>query len=129
MRPWPRIVAWTVFIGTFLIAAVMGAIVAWLLSEVVPPGSTIIIDQHRFEVPALTHAGHYALVVLGVWLAALLIVAVAPILVLLGLVIPALFGALGVAVVVLLLGLVLWASYRMTRRVWTMRPNRPKIST
>jgi small-conductance mechanosensitive channel len=118
MKPGLRIVAWTVFVATLLIALVIGAFVAWVFSEVAPPGSTITIDDDRFVMPAFTHAGHYALAVLGVWVAALVIVAVMPVVIMLGLVLPALLGALGTVLVVGVVALLLWPVYGFAKRLW-----------
>jgi hypothetical protein len=118
MKPGLRIVAWTVFWATLLISLVVGAFAAWLLSEVLPAGTTITLENDRFVVPAFEHAGHYAIAVLVIWAVALVIVLVAPILIFLGLLLPALLGALGTVLVLALVGLTAWSAYRLLRRLW-----------
>ncbi len=128
MKPGLRIVAWTVFGATLLVALVVGAFAAWLFSEVLPAGTTITIDHDRFVIPGFTHAGHYALAVLGVWLVALVIVMLAPVLIVLGLVVPALLGTLGTVLAVLILALVFWPIVQFIRRLWKADRKRPTIT-
>ena len=78
MTPWLRTTLWFGFWATLLVSLVVGAFVAWLLSEVVPPGTVITIDDERFVLPAFTHFGHWLTAVIGVMLAALVIVIALP---------------------------------------------------
>jgi hypothetical protein len=129
VKPGLKIAAWTVFGATLLIALVVGAFVAWLLSEVTPAGTVITVDGERFVVPAFQHAGHYALAVLGVWVAALAIVMMAPVLIVLGVVVPALLSTLGVALAVLILAVLFWPVYLLVRRVWKRGAKHPTITS
>ena len=128
MKPGLRVVVWTVFGATLLIALVVGAFAAWLFSEVLPAGTTITIDDDRFVVPGFTHAGHYALAVLGVWLVALVIVMLAPLLVVLGLVLPAMVGTIGTVLAISIVALLLWPIVVIVRRVWKGGAKRSTIA-
>jgi hypothetical protein len=128
MKPLWRTVMWTILAATLLVALVVGAFAAWLFSEVLPAGTAITIDEDRFVIPAFTHGGHYALAVLGVWLVALVIVMLAPFLIVLGLVVPALLGTLGTVLVVLILAGVIWPVATMIRRLWHAQAKRHTIA-
>jgi len=127
MRPALKIAAWTVFTATLLIALVVGALAAWLLTEVAPAGTVITVDGERFVVPAFTHAGHYAIAVLCVWIVALVVVMVAPVLIVLGVIVPALLSTLGLALALLILALVFWPVYGLIRRLWKSGAKHPTI--
>jgi hypothetical protein len=97
MSPAARSVAWLVAAATVLVALVLGAFLAWLLSDVLPPGTVISIDDERFVLPGFSHAGH--------WLTA-----VASLSLLIGLAVPA---------------LLLWALYLLVRWLW-LATRKPK---
>lgn len=129
MKPGLKIAAWTVFGATLLIALVVGAFVAWLLTEVAPAGTVITVDGERFVVPAFEHAGHYAMAVLGVWIVSLAVVMVAPLLIVLGVVVPALLSTLGLALAVLIVAVVFWPVYLLLRRLWKSGAKHPTITS
>jgi hypothetical protein len=126
MTPWLRTTLWIVFWATLLVSLVLGAFVAWVLSEVLPPGTAITVDGARFVLPAFTHFGHWFSAVVGVLVASLAIVLVVPVVAVLVLVVPAAVGGLGIALALLVVGLVLWPFVVVGRRLWK---NRSKPTT
>ena len=121
MTPWVRNTAWLVFWATLLVSLVVGAFVAWLLTEVLPPGTVITVDDERFVLPAFTHVGQWLWALLGVLIASLVIVAVVPVLAVLALVVPAALGGLGIALALLVIALVLWPFVLLGRWLWKRR--------
>jgi hypothetical protein len=113
-----RALGWLVFWATLLVAIALGLFVAWVLTEGLPPGTVITIDGERFVVPALEHFGHWFLAVVGVLIAALVIVVVAPLLALLILVVPLAVSSLGIVAALGLLALLLWPLWLLARRLW-----------
>jgi protein-S-isoprenylcysteine O-methyltransferase Ste14 len=118
MTPWLRTTAWLAFWATLLVALVVGAFVAWLLTEVLPPGTVISVDGERFVLRAFTEPGHWLLAALGVLVVSLVIVAVIPIVTVLAIVVPVAVGSLGLLVGMLALGLVLWPLWLLARWLW-----------
>ena len=125
MTPWVRTTLWIGFWATLLVSLVVGAFVAWLLSEVVPPGTVITIDDERFVLPAFTHFGHWLTAVIGVMLAALVIVIALPIVTVLTIVVPVAVGSLSLLVGLAAVGLVLWPLVLLGRWLWKTK-HKPK---
>ena len=125
MTPWVRTTLWFGFWATLLVSLVVGAFVAWLLSEVVPPGTVITIDDERFVLPAFTHFGHWLTAVIGVMLAALVIVIALPIVTVLTIVVPVAVGSLSLLVGLAAVGLVLWPLVLLGRWLWKTK-HKPK---
>ncbi len=121
MTPWLRPALWLVFWATLLVSLLVGAFVAWLLTEVLPPGTVISVDDERFVLPAFTHFGHWFTAVLGVLIASLAIVVIVPVLAVLALVVPAAVGGLGIALSLLLVALLLWPFVLLGRWLWKGR--------
>jgi uncharacterized membrane protein len=113
-----RTALWIVFWATLLMALVLGAFLAWLLTEVLPPGTEITIDNERFVLPAFSHAGQWLVAVLGVLVAALVLVIVLPIVIGLAVVVPVALGSLGLIAGLAAAGLVLWPLFLLARWLW-----------
>jgi hypothetical protein len=128
MRPSLRTALWIVFWATLLVSLVLGAFVAWLLSEVLPPGTVITVDGERFVLPAFTHVGQWLAAVAGVLIASLVIVCVLPVIAVLALVVPAAVGGLGIALMLLTVALLLWPFVLLTRWLWKGRSKPTTIS-
>jgi hypothetical protein len=128
MTRWQRTALWIVFWATLLVSLVVGACVAWLLSEVLPPGTVITVDRERFILPAFTHFGHWFAALLVVLIASLAIVVVVPVLAVLALVVPAALGGLGIALALLIVALVLWPFVLLGRWLWNRRREPTTIS-
>lgn len=117
MRPWLRGAAWLYFWATLLAALALGLFLAWLFSEVVPPGTVITVDGERFVVPSPSpHLGHWLVALLGLLGVAALLVLVLPPLIALALLAPLLIGTLALALPLIALALVMWALTRWLRR-------------
>ena len=101
-----------------MMALVLGAFLAWLLTDVLPPGTVITIDNERFVLPAFSHAGQWLVAVLVVLIAALVLVIVLPIVIVLAIVVPVALGSLGLLVGVAVAGLVLWPLVLLARWLW-----------
>jgi hypothetical protein len=121
MTPWLRTTLWIVFWATLLVSLVLGAFVAWLLTEVLPPGTVITVDGQHFVLPAFSHFGHWFSAVLGVLIASLAIVLVVPVVTVLALVVPAALGGLGLALSLLIVALVLSPFALLGRWLWKSR--------
>jgi hypothetical protein len=128
MTPRRRAALWIVFWATLLVSLVLGAFVAWLLTDVLPPGTVITVDDERFVLPAFTHVGQWLAAVVGVLIAALVIVFVVPVLAVLALVVPAAVGGLGIALMLLTAVLVLWPFVLLARWLWKSRRKTTTIS-
>jgi hypothetical protein len=128
MTPWVRTLAWIVFWATLLVALVLGAFVAWLLTEVLPPGTVITIDGERFVLTEFNHAGQWLAALTVVLAAALVIVIAVPLVTVLALGVPLVAGTLGLALGLLAVGLVLWPAYLLGRWLW-QRGQRSKTTT
>jgi hypothetical protein len=113
-----RTVAWIVFWATLLVALLLGLFVAWVLSEGLPPGTVITVDDERFVIPALTEAGHWLLLALAVLAAALLLVIVLPIVVALAVFVPLVAGSLGLLVGLAAVAVVLLPFVLLLRWLW-----------
>ncbi len=118
MTPWVRTALWIVFWATLLVSLVLGAFVAWLLTEVLPPGTVITVDGERFVMPVFSHFGHWLSAVLGVLIAALVVVIVVPIVVVIAIVVPVAVGSLSLIVGLVAAGLVLWPLVLLARWLW-----------
>jgi hypothetical protein len=116
-----RTVAWLVFWATLGVALLLGAFLAWVLSEVLPPGTVITVDDERFVLPAFTHYGHWLTAVIGVLLASLVIVILLPIVMVLALVVPVVAASVSLIVAVALTALLLWPLFLLARWVWKQR--------
>ncbi len=112
---------WLVFWATLLVSLVVGGFVAWLLTDVLPPGTVITVDGERFVLPAFTHAGQWLGALLVVLIASLAIVVIVPVLAVLALVVPAAVGGLGIALSLLVAVLVLWPFVLLGRWLWKAR--------
>jgi hypothetical protein len=121
MTPWLRATLWIVFWATLLVSLVLGAFVAWLLTDVLPPGTVISVDDERFVLPTFSHFGHWFAAVLGVLIASLAIVFIVPVLAVLALVVPAAVGGLGIALSLLVVALLLWPFVLLGRWMWRSR--------
>jgi hypothetical protein len=121
VTPQLRAALWIVFWATLLVSLVLGAFVAWVLTEVLPPGTVITVDGEHFVLPAFSHFGHWLAAVLGVLIASLAIVFVVPLLAVLALVVPAAVGGLGIALMLLTVALVLWPIVLLARWLWKRR--------
>ena len=121
MTPWQRSALWLVFWATLLVSLVVGAFVAWLLTEVLPPGTVITVDNERFVLPEFSRVGQWLGALLGVLIASLAIVVVVPVLAVLALVVPAAVGGLGLALSLLLVALLLWPFVLLGRWLWKRR--------
>jgi hypothetical protein len=128
MTPWLRTALWIVFWATLLVSLAVGAFVAWLLSEVLPPGTVITVDGEHFVLPAFSHFGHWLAAVVGVLIASLAIVLVVPVVTVLALVVPAAVGGLGVALSLLLVALVLWPFVLLGRWLWKEKKPTTRIA-
>jgi hypothetical protein len=113
-----RTVAWIVFWATLLVALLLGLFVAWVLSEGLPPGTVITVDDERFVMPALTETGHWLLLALAVLAAALVLVIVLPIVVALAVFVPLVAGSLGLLVGLAALAVVLLPFVLLLRWLW-----------
>ena len=129
MTPWLRTALWIVFWATLLVSLVVGAFVAWLLTEVLPPGTVITVDNERFVMPAFSHFGHWFAAVLGVLVASLAIVCIVPVLAVLALVVPAAVGGLYIAMSLLMVVLLLWPFVLLGHWLWKGRRKPTTIST
>jgi hypothetical protein len=118
MTPALRTVLWIMFWATLLVSLVVGAFVAWVLSEVLPPGTVITIDNEHFVLPVFSHAGQWLAAVVGVLIASLVIVIVLPIVTVLAIVVPVVLGSLSLVVGLLAAGLVLWPLFLLARWLW-----------
>jgi hypothetical protein len=118
MTPGLRTGLWIVFLATLLVSLVVGAFVAWLLTEVLPPGTVITIDNERFVLPVFTDFSQWLAAVVGVLIASLVIVIVLPIVTVLAIVVPVAVGSLGLVVGLLAAGLVLWPLVLLARWLW-----------
>ena len=128
MTPWMRTLAWIVFGATLLVALVLGAFVAWLLTEVLPPGTVITVDGERFVLTEFTHAGQWIAALTVMLAAALVIVIALPLVTVLALGVPLVVGTLSLALGLLAAGLVLWPAFLLVRWLW-QRGRRPKATT
>jgi hypothetical protein len=128
MTPWLRTTLWIVFWATLLVSLVVGAFVAWLLTEVLPPGTVITIDNERFELPVFSHIGQWLGALLGVLIVSLAVVLVVPVVAVLALVVPAAVGGLGLALSLLLVALLLWPLVLLGRWLWKSRRQRTTIA-
>jgi hypothetical protein len=126
MSPAARSVAWLVAAATVLVALVLGAFLAWLLSEVLPPGTVISIDDERFVLTGFSHAGHWLTAIAVVLLVALLIVVLLPIVLVLAMVVPLAMASLSLMIGLAVPALLLWALYLLGRWLWlaTRKPGR-----
>ena len=118
MTPWVRTALWMVFWATLAVSLLLGAFVAWVLSEVIPPGTVITVDGERFVMPAFSHFGHWLSAVVAVLIASLVIVMVLPIVIVLAIIVPVALGSLSLIVGLLATGLVLWPLVLLARWLW-----------
>ena len=120
MTPWVRTTLWLGFWATLLVSLLLGLFLAWLLTEVLPPGTVITIDDERFVLPAFTEARQWLLAVVSVLAAALVVVIVLPIISVLVIVVPVAVLARSVAcsLAVAVRGLVLWPLVLLVRWLW-----------
>lgn len=122
--------AWATVIATVLVALAIGAFLVWGLPELVPAGSAIVVDGERFELSDMqpVHPGHWLMASMGVLVAAAVIVVVVPLVVLLSVGLPLLLGALGVALALLALALVMSPLILLLWWLWK-EPKTPKPTT
>jgi hypothetical protein len=120
-----KVIAWALLAATLLLALVLGAALAWGLSEGIAPGTAVVIDGERFEVGRLATllAEHWVLTSLGVLVLAATLVVVVPLVLALAVGLPLLGGALGMALVLAPLVLLVWwlARQPTTTNTTTMR--------
>jgi hypothetical protein len=117
MKPWERATAWFIFWATLVVAAALGLFVAWLLTEGLPPGTVITIDNERFVMPAFNQAGHWFAVVIGVLVVAMVLVIVMPVLVVLAIMVPTLVGGVGLLMILAPVALVMYLLFLLVRRL------------
>lgn len=128
MTPWVRTTQWVVFWATLIVSLLVGLFVAWVLSEVLPPGTVITVDDERFVLPAFTHFGHWLTAVVGVMIASAVIVVVVPLIAVLAFVVPIALGTLGLLAGLLAAGLVLWPVVLLVRWLWKGRASKATIA-
>ena len=128
MTPWVKTTAWVVFWATLIVSLLVGLFVAWVLSEVLPPGTVITVDNERFVLPAFTHFGHWLTAVAGVMIASVVIVIVVPLIAVLAFVVPIALGTLGLLVGLFAAGLVLWPVVLLARWLWKGRAAKATIA-
>lgn len=128
MTPRGRTALWLVFWATLLVSLVLGAFVAWMLTEVLPPGTVVTVDGERFVLPAFTEAGHWIAAAVAVLAASLAIVIVVPVIFVLALVVPAVLGGLGLLLALLVCAAVLWPLVLLARWLWKRRRARTTIA-
>lgn len=121
MTPWLRSALWLVFWATLGVSLLVGACAAWLLAEVLPPGTVITVDGERFVLPAFSHFGHWFAALVLVLFVSLVIVVMVPLLAVLVLVVPAAVGGVGIALSLLVVGLLLWPLVLLGRWLWKRR--------
>jgi hypothetical protein len=107
---------WMGFVATLVVALGLGLFVAWLLSEVLPPGTVITIDNERLVMPAFAHFGHWLTAIVGVMLVAMLIVALLPLVLVLVVVVPMVAGGIGLLVLLAPVALLGWLVFLLVRR-------------
>jgi len=117
---------WMGFVATLAVSLLLGLFVAWLLSEVLPPGTVVTIDNERFVMPAFAHFGHWLSAIVGVILVSLLIVVLVPLVLLLVLVASMVAGGTGLLVSLAPVALLGWLVYLLVRR---LRRNAPGATT
>ncbi len=107
MSPALRTALWLVLAATLLVALAIGAFLAWGLTELLPAGTRITIDGKPVDLDALRPAqvGHWVMATIGVLIAAMVIVVVVPLVVVLSIFVPLLFGAFGIALALLVVAL------------------------
>jgi hypothetical protein len=95
---------------TLFVAGILGAALAWAVTEGIPQGTAMVIDGDRFELDRLGPllGEHWALTVLVVLLVAAVIVVVVPLVVALALALPLLAGAISLGVMLAPLLLLVW---------------------
>jgi hypothetical protein len=128
VKPWLRATLWLVFWATLLVALVLGAFLAWLLTEVLPPGTVIVVDGDRFVLREFSQASHWLAALFGVLVASLMIVIAAPIVATFAIGVPLLFGALGIGLALGALALVLWPVVLLLRRLFKSRAKATTIT-
>jgi hypothetical protein len=118
MTPAARAVAWLVFWATLGVGLLLAVFLAWLLSEVLPPGTVITVDDERFVLPAFTHAGHWLTAAIVVLLVALVVVILLPVVTVLALVLPVAAASVSLLLGLALVALVLWPLFLLARWLW-----------
>jgi hypothetical protein len=123
--------SWAALIATALVALTLGAFLVWGLPELVPAGTTVVVDGERFVLSDLrpAHAGHWLLASMGVLLAAAVIVVVVPLVIVLSLGVPLVLGGFGVAVALLALALVMSPLILLLWWVWKEPKDASKTTT
>jgi hypothetical protein len=116
MRTGVKTLLWMGFVATLVVALGLGLFVAWLLSEVLPPGTVITIDNERFVMPAFAHFGHWLTAIVGVMLVAMIIVALLPLVLVLVVVVPMVAGGIGLLVLLAPVALLGWLVFLLVRR-------------
>jgi hypothetical protein len=126
MRTGVKTLLWMGFVATLVVSMALGLFVAWLLSDVLPPGTVVTIDNERFVMPAFAHFGHWLSAIVGVMLVALLIVVLVPLVLLLVLVASVVAGGIGLLVSLAPVALLGWLVFLLVRR---LRRNAPGATT
>ncbi len=121
MTPWVRTTLWLGFWATLVVSVLLGLFLAWLLTDVLPPGTAITIDDDRFVLPAFNETRQWVLAAIGVFVAAMVVVIVLPIVTVLAIVVPVAVGSLGLLAGLAVVGLVLWPLVLLARWLWKDR--------
>jgi hypothetical protein len=116
MRSGVKALLWMGFVATLVVSLALGLFVAWLLSEVLPPGTVITIDNESFVMPAFAHFGHWLTAIVGVMFVAMLIVALLPLVLVLVVVVPMVASGIGLLVLLAPLALLAYLAFLMLRR-------------
>jgi hypothetical protein len=119
---------WLLGLATLLIALAVGAFAAWLLSDVLPPGTVITVDRERFVMPLFEHPGEWMMVVLLVLAVSLAIAIALPIVVVLAIVVPVFVGSLGAIGALLVIALIAWPVVALVRWLTRSRARRATMA-
>jgi len=123
--------SWATLIATLLVALALGAFLVWVVPELLPAGSAIVVDGERFEFADMlpAHPGHWLMASMGILVTAAVIVVVVPLVIVLSVGLPLLLGAFGVAVALLALALVMSPLILLLWWLWRNPKKAPNATT